>query len=186
MKIGIIYGNSTGNTQAAAELIGDELEAAAGEGNEIVVEDVAGMNARNLAEFEVLIAGLPTWDIGELQSDWLDVFDELEGVDMKGVKVAVFGLGDAGAYSDTYQDAMGIMYEKLIECGGKGGYGFWPTEEYVFDASRAVIEGEDFFCGLALDEEGEGDKTEERVKAWVEQISRELELVKEAAEQAEG
>ncbi|QQE11131.1 flavodoxin [Planctomycetota bacterium] len=184
MKIGIIYGSSTGNTQDAAELINEELQDIRSDWN-IEAKDICELSAEDLTSYEVLIAGIPTWDIGELQSDWIDVYEQLDTVDLKGIKVAVFGLGDAGAYSDSYQDAMGLLYEKLIERGGEGEIGFWPTEGYIFDDSKAVTDDGQHFYGLALDEEGEGDMTGERIAEWVKQVSKELELVKKNTERKE-
>ncbi len=45
-------------------------------------------------------------------------------------------------------------------------------ESYEFEESDAVVDGK--FIGLALDEESQGDLSEERINKWVEQISKEL------------
>ena len=178
MNITIIYGSSTGNTQNAAEIIEDELNNLNQNFN-VETLDVADADLEQFSQPDLLIAGISTWDIGELQCDWFDAYEQLDDVDLTGTTVALFGLGDAGAYADTYQDAMGILHEKLLERGAKA-IGYWPTEDYIYDESRAVID-DDKFCGLALDEEGESDKTEERIAEWVKQVSKELELVKQHA-----
>ena len=46
--------------------------------------------------------------------------------------------------------------------------GYVPTEEYQFEASKAVRDGK--FLGLRLDANNEDDLTEERVKAWTAQL----------------
>ena len=43
-----------------------------------------------------------------------------------------------------------------------------PTEGYTFEDSPAVKGGK--FVGLALDNENEADKTDERIDAWLAQI----------------
>ncbi|QDU33121.1 Flavodoxin [Poriferisphaera corsica] len=179
MKITIIYGSSTGNTQNAAEIIADELTNLNAD-YQVEVLDVCDATPEQFNQPNLLIAGISTWDIGELQCDWFDAYEQLDDTDLSGSTFALFGLGDAGAYSDTYQDAMGILHDKLLERGAKA-IGYWPTENYIYDDSRAVIDGNKF-CGLALDEEGESDKTEERIIEWVKQVSKELELVKQHAD----
>ena len=46
------------------------------------------------------------------------------------------------------------------------------TEGYTFDESTAVVDGK--FVGLALDEDNESDKTDDRIAAWVEDIRPQL------------
>ena len=76
------------------------------------------------------------------------------------------------AHRDTYQDAMGILYRKLIERGARGNIGFTSTDGHDFEVSDALIDGK--FCGLAIDEEQQPDLTEARVLDWAEQIKKEL------------
>jgi flavodoxin I len=118
-------------------------------------------------EYDCLIIGCPTWNIGELQSDWEGLYDELDGVDFSGKKVAYFGTGDQVGYSDNFMDAIGIIAEKIEERGGIT-VGQWPTEGYDFNESRAVRDGK--FVGLAVDEDNQSELTAARVKTWVAQI----------------
>ena len=46
------------------------------------------------------------------------------------------------------------------------------TDGYTFDESASVVDGK--FVGLAIDEDNESDKTEERINAWVEQLKGEM------------
>ena len=73
-------------------------------------------------------------------------------------------MGDQENYTDTYLDAMGILYEKLIEKGANI-IGFWSVKGYSFAESLAVRNNE--FVGLALDEDNQPDLTESRVKNWI-------------------
>jgi flavodoxin I len=168
-KVGLFFGTQTGNTQTIAELIQKEL------GGSSVVElfDVSGIDASDFAEFSCIIVGCPTWNIGELQSDWDGLYNELDGTDFSGKKVAYFGAGDQVGYSDNFQDAMGILEEKISSLGGTT-VGHWPTEGYDFSESKAVRG--DKFVGLAIDEDNQSDLTDERVKAWATQLKTEFEL----------
>ncbi|NES07778.1 MAG: flavodoxin FldA, partial [Okeania sp. SIO2F4] len=114
-----------------------------------------------------LIVASPTWNIGELQSDWEGFFDELDNIDFKGKKVAYFGTGDQIGYADNFQDAIGMLEEKISSLGGTT-VGHWSTDGYDFTESKAVKNGK--FVGLALDEDNQAELTEERIKKWVAQL----------------
>jgi flavodoxin I len=166
-KIGLFYGTQTGNTQTAAELIQKEL------GGDSVVEliDIADASPEDFENYTCIIVGCPTWNIGELQSDWEGFYDELDSIDFSGKKVAYFGTGDQVGYADNFQDAIGILEEKISERGGTT-VGYWPTEGYDFNESRAVRNGK--FVGLALDEDNQSDLTDDRIKTWIAQLKQEF------------
>lgn len=150
MKIGLFYGTQTGNTQDAAETIQQEL----GGDSVVTLLDVAEVDPDDFDGYECIIIGCPTWNIGELQSDWEGLFEELDSVDFGGKKVAYFGAGDQGGYPDNFQDAIGILEEKIVGLGGTT-VGYWPTDGYDFNQSKAVRDGK--FVGLALDEENQSE-----------------------------
>lgn len=133
-KIGLSFGTQTGNTQTEVETMQQEF------GGESIVEliDVSKAEANDFERFENIIIGCPPWNVGELQSDWKTFYDELDNVDLSGKKVAYFGPGDVG-YPDTFEDAMGILEEKMSERGGKT-VGYWPIEGYEFSESQAIRE----------------------------------------------
>jgi flavodoxin I len=109
-----------------------------------------------------------------MQSDWSGFYDDdLDSVDFSGKKVAYFGAGDQIGYADNFQDAMGILEEKISELGGTT-VGYWSTEGYEHSESKAVKDGK--FVGLALDEDNQSDLTDERVKTWVAQLKSEFGL----------
>jgi flavodoxin I len=66
---------------------------------------------------------------------------------------------------------MGILEDKISQLGGKT-VGYWPTDGYDFNESRAVKNGK--FVGLALDEDNESELTDDRIKKWVVQIKGEF------------
>jgi flavodoxin I len=167
-KIGLFYGTQTGKTESAAEMIRDAFG-----GDVVTLHDVSQVEAADLAEYECLIIGCPTWNIGELQSDWEGIYPDLDEIDFSGKLVAYFGTGDQIGYSDNFQDAIGILEEKISEKGGKT-VGYWPTDGYDFNDSKAVRNGK--FCGLALDEDNQSDLTDERIQAWVAQLKTEFGL----------
>lgn len=170
-KIGLFYGTETGNTREAAEFIQQAFNEI--EQDMVEVFDVAGTKIGTMQNYDALVLGVSTWDDGELQYDWADVVDDLDEMDLSGKKVAIFGLGDQYGYADTFQNAIGILSEKIRERGAKL-VGFTSIEGYDFDESRGVEN--DRFMGLALDEENQNDLTAQRINDWVKQLQKELNL----------
>ena len=167
MKIGIFYGSSTGNTETAAELISENFSE-----HDCSVQDVSSIEPDDLLGYDFLILGISTWYVGEAQDDWIDLLEDMDGMDFNGVKFAIFGQGDQLGYPDTFQDGMGMVYEKMMNGGGTGKIGFTSTDGYDFDESKGVIDG--MFCGLSLDEDNQGEMTDERVEEWCKQIMSEV------------
>lgn len=170
MKAVLIFGSCTGKTEYVADMIVDALKPEF----EIELKEVSSVEPEDFCEFEFAICGIPTWDIGELEYGWQDIYDKIEGNDLSKLTIAMFGLGDQADYADTYQDAMGMLYEKLLECGATGNLGFISTDGHEFEESKAVIEGK--FCGLALDEDNQDDLTDDRIKTWANQLKNELKI----------
>ncbi|MGK7874731.1 MAG: flavodoxin FldA [Xenococcaceae cyanobacterium] len=166
-KIGLFYGTTTGKTESAAEMIQQEF----GGEDVVTMHDISEVEDSDFDNYENIIIGCPTWDIGELQADWQGYYDELDNINFSGKKVAYLGTGDQVGYSENFQDAMGILEEKISELGGTA-VGHWSTDGYDFEASKAVKNGK--FVGLALDEDNQSDLTEERIKKWVAQLKSEF------------
>ena len=168
-KIGLFYGTTTGKTESVAEIIQTEL----GGSDVISIHDIADATRDDFNEYECLIIGCPTWDIGELQSDWDGFFEELDEIDFNNKKVAYFGTGDQIGYSENFQDAMGILEAKISDLGGQT-IGHWSTDGYEYEASKADKGGK--FVGLALDEDNQSELTESRIKEWTALLKSELEI----------
>lgn len=157
MSFVVIFGSSMGSTEEAANFIADSLG--------VEALNVSDCNADTLNSYDGLICGTSTWNDGELQDDW-EAFD-FDGLNLSGKTVALFGLGDSVSYSDTFCDAMGILYENFKKAGANI-VGEISTEGYEFDESRAVVD--DKFVGLVLDYDNESEKSEERILNWINEI----------------
>ncbi|NEP39189.1 MAG: flavodoxin FldA [Okeania sp. SIO2G4] len=162
-NIGLFVGSTTGKTESVAEMVQAEF----GGDDVVTIHNMDEVNTEDFDGYQNIIVASPTWNIGELQSDWEGFFDELDNIDFNGKKVAYFGTGDQIGYGDNFQDAMGILEEKISSLGGKT-VGHWPTDGYEYSESKAVKDGK--FIGLALDEDNQAEFTEERVKKWVAQL----------------
>lgn len=163
----LFYGSTTGNTRFAAEAIQREF------GIESELFDIARADAVCLARYPLLILGVSTWGVGDLQADWDTRINLLAQVDFAGKRVALFGLGDAMGYPDSFLDAMGTLYRAVRACGAET-IGRWPTGGYAFTASSAIVDGE--FVGLGLDDDNQDHLTGERIAQWVVQVKGEAGL----------
>ena len=166
-QIGLFYGSTTGKTEEVAE----RVQSAFGGDEVVALHEISEVEDSDFEGYKNIIIASPTWDIGELQSDWDGYFQELDSVDFSGKKVAYFGTGDQEGYPDNFQDAMGILEKKISELGGKT-VGYWSTSGYDFSESQAVKDGQ--FVGLALDEDNQSELTDERISAWVTQVKSEF------------
>lgn len=158
-KIGIFYGSSTGNSELAAQQIQKEFGA-----DLATIIDVSSATANDLEQYSYLIFGCSTLEIGELEYDFDDFMPMLKAANLAGKKAAIFGLGDQESYPDSFVDAIGLIYEVLIEKGSEV-VGKTSTDGYDYDESRGEVDGQ--FMGLALDDDSQDDMTEERIKNWV-------------------
>ncbi len=156
--IGIFYGSSMGNTEEAANLIKSKLN------KESKIINVTEMTKESLNDFDTILLGSSTWGLGDLQDDWDRKLSVLKEADLSNKKIGFFGCGDQESYSDTFADALGIIYEVVKDSGAEF-IGSWSTEGYSFSASAAVYN--DSFIGLVLDEDNQADMTEDRIEAWV-------------------
>jgi flavodoxin I len=164
-KTVIIYGSTTGNAASAAQTIAEKL------GNGATVKEAGSASKSDLTDYDNIILGSSTWGDGELQDDWFGFLPTIKEVGLSGKTVAVFGVGDQFSYSDTYVNAMGELYD-VATAAGANVIGSTSTDGYSFNESTAVRDGK--FVGLALDYDNQGDLSDDRIAAWVAQISPSL------------
>lgn len=162
----IVYGSTTGNCESVANRIADALGVASAS-----VVSASELTPGLINENSNLILGSSTWGSGDLQDEWYDAIDVIKSSDLSGKTVAVFGCGDSSGFSTTFCDAMFAIYE-AAKAAGAHMVGATSTDGYTFDESVSVVDGK--FVGLAIDEDNESDKTDERIAAWVEAIKSEL------------
>ena len=173
-KIGLFFGTSTGSTEDAANTIVLQFPPGTVEGP-IDIDSVKGSLAAEFTKHDALIVGTPTWNTGaeteRSGTGWDEIYyGEMQNLELRGKKVAVFGLGDSVSYSDNYADASGELHDVFESLGCKM-MGYTSQDGYEHQASKA-IRG-DLFCGLLLDAVNQEDLTEERIKNWVEQLLQE-------------
>lgn len=162
--IAIIYGSDTGATENVAKSIHQKI----GEDKADLLE-VNKVSPDDFKKYSTILMGVPTWYIGELQSDWDYFFSDFEKIDFTGIKTTYFGLGDQLGYPDSFVDGIGILAKVVLKNGGEV-FGSWSTEGYDFDESLGVNPDGDFY-GLVVDDDNQHEMTEERIDKWLSQIS---------------
>ena len=99
---------------------------------EVVPIEQAWQN--DFAAYDCFIVGASTWFDGELPTYWDELLPELRTLDLKGKKVAIFGLGDQIRYPENFADGIGLLAE-VFEGDGATLVGFTSSEGYTFERS---------------------------------------------------
>jgi flavodoxin II len=126
-----------------------------------------------IADFDLVILGISTWDYGEIQEDWESHWPDIADLNLSGKIIALYGMGDQIGYTDWFQDALGMLHEQVIAQDGFV-IGFWDNQGYEFAASKALSKDNSQFVGLALDEDNQYQLSDERISQWCQQIQREI------------
>ena len=179
-KIGLFFGSNTGNTEAVAydiksafdEILPDAVE----------IHNIGASTAETIIQYDYLIFGVPTWNTGELQDDWDAFMPNFETMSLEGKKLAIFGLGDQNGYGFNFLDAVGILAYAAMYAGAEL-WGLWPDKDYEYELSLATMKDKnnelgigDHFLGLGVDQEGQDEKTADRIEAWVRDVKEEFDL----------
>lgn len=171
-KIGIFFGTDTGTTRLMAKKLakklGDELAAKPLNVNRIDVQD--------FLQYDALILGTPTYgfdqlpgtDTGIQAGSWAEFLPQLHAVDLSGKCIALYGLGNQEKYSERFADSLIHLYRFFAQKGAQL-IGGWDTEGYNFTHSQSVVDGR--FVGLVLDQQSQSLLTEQRLDAWLTQIT---------------
>lgn len=182
-KIGIFFGTDTGSTRLVAKKIYGLL----GDGLADKPKNINRTRPDELLQYDALILGTPSYGMGELpglatgcvEANWAEFMPYMDGADLSGKRVALFGLGHQERYADRFASSMIHLY-RLFYGYGADIVGQWDIDGYQFDYSHAVVDGR--FVGLVLDQRTQAHLTDERLKTWLAQITPQLlPVVAEAA-----
>ncbi len=166
-KIGLFFGPLDGAVHRVANKVKDAI----GE-EKVEMVPVKDATVADLEKYDKIIFGLSTvgkdtWSSSYTNVDWAKFLPEIGKTHYEDKTVAIFGLGDHVTYAPTFVDHIGLLGRELMK-NGASLVGQVPEEDYEYDDSEAVIDGE--FIGLPVDEDFEPELTDERVQKWVEQL----------------
>ncbi|BAU73100.1 flavodoxin domain-containing protein [Metapseudomonas furukawaii] len=133
MKIQVLFGTETGN----AEMVADDIVDALAHEVDISAADMSKFQASELTAETFYIIVCSTYGDGELPNSAQPFFAALnsEKPDLKGLRFAVFGLGDS--FYATYNRGSEIIAEQLIALGG-----LQVGERGLHDASSGELPGD--------------------------------------------
>ncbi len=140
----IIYGSTTGNTEAVAHQIGEVMT---GKGVSVTVKNVTDAKISELGNgYDLTLLGASTWgdDEIEFQEDFEPFFEEMDSANLKEKKVALFGCGDS-----SYEYFCGAVDE---------------LEEKMEKLEANVVH-------ISLRIDGDPDDVESEIIAWAEEVA---------------
>ncbi|HAN18147.1 MAG: flavodoxin [Bacteroidetes bacterium GWC2_33_15] len=164
--IGIFYGSTTGKTEIIAKKIKNQFT-----DTQIDIYNVRFASEKDLEKYDNIILGTSTWGKAELQKDFKDFLSILKKANLRGKKIAIFGVGDSSKYPVSFADSIGIVFEVLE---GKGAIfvGEFSVKGYHFESSLSIFG--DKFAGLPIDEDSECDLNKERISMWTDLLKLSL------------
>ncbi len=161
-KAGIFYASSTGHTAKVAHRIAAALGVPDDD-----VHNVAETAPSVLGDYELSILGSPTYASGDMQYTMEDFVDGASALDLKGHRLAFFGLGDE-TMNLSFCSAVGDMAKAMSPTGAEQ-VGQFDAKGYVFDTTEAEI-APGVYAGLMLDEVNHPELTDTRIAAWAEKL----------------
>jgi len=169
-KVALIYWPQDGNVEAVAKKIKGFY------GDDITIYSIANINKEILSRADNWIVGGSTvgshiWEDADDSNKWNELFKLLDEIDVSGKTVAFYGLGDQVLYPNHFIDGLSIFREEFEKRNAKI-VGQWPVEGYNFYDSEGVKDN--YFFGLAIDEDNEAELTDERITKWLEIIKKEF------------
>lgn len=174
-KIGIFFGTETGTTRLIAKkmhrLLGAELADKPVNVNRISPE--------TLLQYDALILGTPSYGVGDipglaagcLERNWAEFLETFGSPDLRGKRIAMFGLGAQERYSERFASSLMALYQVFSDLGADM-IGSWPIEGYSFEHS-ASVKG-DHFVGLVLDQRTQSMYTDARMSQWIDTVTPQL------------
>lgn len=165
-KIALIYSFNTQKSKKVAE----KIKAILGD-DQVEAINAETINKSVLEAHDNFILSAPTWFDGELPNYWDEFIPDLEEMDLKKKRFAIFGLGDQKGYPENFCDAIGLLAEVLEDCGATL-VGETALEGYTFESSKA--QRGNSFVGLPLDQENQARLTGNRIQKWVDQLNKEF------------
>lgn len=146
-KVLLVYASMTGNTEEMASLVEKGLQA---EDVAVDKKDVIDVDLGTIEEYEYIMLGAYTWGEGALPDEFLDLYDDMETMDLTGKTFAVFGTGDL-SYA-IYCGAVDLLEDLIKEKGGKLALEGLKVENSPEgeDVDRSIQFGADFAKSLKV------------------------------------
>lgn len=174
-KVLLVYWPEEGNVEKVANKFAFRSDRAS-----FKIVSVAKVTPDDLNEYDNWIIGGSTvgshvWQDADDSNIWFEFFKMLDNINLTKKTVAFYGLGDQVLYPHHYVDGLGVFQEEF-ENRKANIVGQWSIEGYEFFDSEGM--NNKMFFGLAIDEEHQPEKTEERIDKWLSKIQKEFKSVR--------
>lgn len=110
----IVYASMTGNTEEIAYTIAEGIQLS---GSDVDIKDILEVDVNELQNYGGILLGAYTWGDGELPDEFIDFYEEMDGLNLQDKIAAAFGSCDF-SYEHVGR-AVDILSEKLETLGAK-------------------------------------------------------------------
>jgi flavodoxin I len=171
IKVLLVFWPEKGNVDTVADKIVSRFNGATVK--KISVIDVQKSDLGNYHNWIIggSTVGAHVWEDADDSNRWFEFFKLIREIKPDHKVVTFYGLGDQILYPHHFVDGLGFFQQEFEACNFRI-VGKWPVTGYDFYESAGVQD--DYFFGLALDEDNQGELTEERISQWIESIRKEF------------
>ncbi|MCM3694414.1 flavodoxin [Neobacillus niacini] len=110
----IVYASMTGNTEDIAHTIAEGIQLS---GSEVEIKDIIEADVNELQNYSGILLGAYTWGDGELPDEFIDFYEEMDGLNLQDKIAAAFGSCDFSY--EHVGGAVDILTDKLENLGAK-------------------------------------------------------------------
>ena len=112
----IIYASMTGNTEEIADIVGQKLEELV---HDVEVDECTTVDASDFEDADLAIVATYTYGDGDLPDEIVDLYEDLEDLDLSGKIYGVVGSGDT--FYDYFCKAVDDFEEQFAQTGAEKG-----------------------------------------------------------------
>ncbi len=167
----IVYATARGRTKKVVERLAQQL----GEQMMVSVGEIKEVDLQTLHTYDLVVAGSPTYGIGDLHPAWQSVNASIECLRLNHVLVALFALGDQRYHGQTFGGSLKHL-DAIFAQTGAVRIGQTRCEGYQF-AHCPALAADGTLPGLLLDEISQRRSSPQRIEQWVQKLFEEAGVV---------
>ncbi|MEM7345267.1 MAG: flavodoxin domain-containing protein, partial [Chloroflexota bacterium] len=157
----ILYATSRGRTKKVVKRLAAKFEGQIA----VNIAEIKTVNLETLPTYDLIVAGSPTYGLGDLHPAWHPVAPSVTALDLHTVSVALFALGDQRYHGKTFGGSLNHLYTIFTQTGAKK-VGKTSYEAYKINHCPALAP-DGSLPGLLLDEISQRHLSPQRIAAWV-------------------
>lgn len=168
----LVYATTSNRTRRVADFIGDQL--CIHLDLEVDAFNINDIHLSSLQEYDLIVAGSPTYGRGELHSSWQLAAPSVSSLDLSNSKVALFALGDQRYHKETFGRALKHLHVAFALTGALlvgrtlvAEYQFMHCPDFAQDGTLP---------GLLLDEITQKRLSHQRIEKWIASVLKECSM----------